>query len=139
MDLSRCVVLERFEFDLDLASLFRTDIWFHHTLRTINSTAFNEFVMWILDIVDPWSLRRSLSDGGWRIVDALLDDLADRNPDFRVVVKGDFDSFRCGMRSGHCSLRWLVVGRLPLVSSKGLVKFEQVPDAENRFRKLGIL
>jgi len=90
-------------------------------------------------MVYPWSLRWSWSDAGWKALDALLDDLAELNPDFRVVVKGDFDSFRYGIQGEHDTIRWLIECRLPRVLSKGLVRFEQVPDVENRFWKLGIL
>jgi len=90
-------------------------------------------------MVHPWSLRWPLSDAGWKAVDALLDALADRNPDFRVVVKGDFYSFNHGIRGEHDTIRWLIEGLLPLVSSKGLVKFKRVPHTENRFWKSSIL
>lgn len=133
------MVLERYEFNVNLSNLWQIHIWIDYTLQTITSTLFNEFALWILNIVGPWNLQPSLSDDGWKAVDALLDDLAKRNPDFRVVVKGDFCSFRYGTKGEHDTIRWLVEGCLPLVSSKGLVRFEQVPDAENRFWKLGLL
>ena len=80
-----------------------------------------------------------MSVGGWKPVDALLNTLAERNPKLRVVFWGDFDSFRYGIRGEHDTIRWLMEDHLPLVSSKGLVKFERVPHAQNRFRKSGIL
>jgi len=80
-----------------------------------------------------------MSVDGWRAVDALLSNLGERNPKFRVVFKGDLDSFRCGTRGEHDTIRWLIESHLPLVSSKGLVKFEQVRHVENRFRKSCIL
>ena len=80
-----------------------------------------------------------MSVDGWKAVDELLNILAERNPDFRVVFKGDFDSFRCGIRGKHDTIRWLLETHLPLVSSKGLVKFEQVLHEENRFWKSRIL
>jgi len=89
--------------------------------------------------VHPWSIRWLLNDDGWGVVDALLDDLAERNPGFRVVFRGDLHSFRYNIDGQHHSIRWLIESGLPIVSSKGLVKFEQVTNAENRFRKLGIL
>ena len=138
LDLKSCVVLERFEFTLDLSSLGQIDGWIHQSLLTITSTLFNEFAIWILNTVYPWSLQWPLSDNGWNAVDGLLNVLAERNPDFRVMVRGDFYSFRCGIRGEHDTIRWLIEDRLPLISSKGLVKFEQVVDAENRFRKSGI-
>ena len=86
----------------------------------------------------PWSLQWPSSDNGWNAVDELLNVLAERNPDFRVMIRGDFYSFRYGIRGEHDTIRWLIEDRLPLISSKGLVKFEQVVDAENRFRKSGV-
>ena len=139
LDLKRNVVLERFEFITKLSNLWQIHGWIYKTLRTITAAPFNEFVVWILNLVYPWSLRYTMSDDGWRAVDALLNVLAERNPDFRVVFRGDFDSFRYGVRGVHDTIRWLIEDHLPLVSSKGLVRFEQVPHTENRFWKSGIL
>ena len=71
----------------------------------------------------------------------MLNLLAERNPDFGVVFRGDFYSFRCSTEGEHHgdTTRWRIEGRLPLISSKGLVKFEQVSDTENRSWKLGTL
>jgi len=79
-----------------------------------------------------------MSDAGWGGVDALLNELAQRNPGFRVVFRGDFDSFHYGTSSEHGTVRRLIEGHLPLISSNGLM-FEQVRHAENRFRRSGIL
>jgi len=133
------VILKRFEFSTKLSALWQIDRWLRKTLRTITSTLFNEFVIWILGVVLPWGLRYPLSDVGWGGVDALLNNLAKRNPDFRVVFRGDFDSFRYGTGSGRDTVRHLIEDHLPLISSKGLVKFEQVCHGENRFRKSSIL
>jgi len=97
-------------------------------------------VIWILDVTYPWFLRYPLlNDDGWGVLDVLLSALAERNPDFRVVFRGDFDLFRCSIGGELDKVGSLVKCHLPLVSSKGLVKFEQVPHVENRFRKSGIL
>jgi len=140
LDLRRCVVLERFEFNTMLSNLWQVGGWILRTLRTVTSAPFNEFVIWILDEEYPWSLRYPLlSDNSWGSVDVLLNELAEHNPDFRVVFRGDFDSFRCSIGGEHDEVGSLVKSHLPLVSSKCLVKFEQVRHVENRFRKSGIL
>ena len=72
-------------------------------------------------------------------MDALLTILGERNPKFRVVFKGDFDSFCYATRGEYDTIRWLIESHLPFVSSKGLVRFEQARHVENRFWKLGIL
>ena len=139
LDLKQNEVLERFELTIQLSSLWQIYPWVHQTLRTITSAPFKEFVVWIVNTVHPWGLRRQMSADGWRDVDTLLNILGERNPEFRAVFKGDFDSFRCGASGEHDTARWLIESHLPLVSLKGLVKFEQVHHAENRFRKSGIL
>ena len=80
-----------------------------------------------------------MDDDRWKAVDALLNILAERNPKFRAVFKGDFDSFRYGIRGEHDTIRWLIEDHLPFASSKGLVKFARVLHGENRFWKSGIL
>ena len=133
-------MLERFEFTIQLSNLWRIHGWVHQTLRTVTSAPFNEFVVWILNTAQPWSLRRRpMGVDGWKPLDALLIVLAERNPRFRAVFKGGFDSFRYGTRGENDMVRWLIEDNLPLASSKGLVGFKQVPHAENRFRKSGIL
>lgn len=73
-------------------------------------------------------------------MDALLNALAERSPDFRVVVRGDSSSTQChGTENDHGAVRWFTENYLPLISSKGLVKFEYVPHVENRFWKSHIL
>ena len=114
--------------------------WILRSLRTITSTLFEEFVIWIVDTVYPCTSRyRRLSSDNWKNVDALLSILAERNPDFRVVFRGDFDAFGCSIGGRHDRVGLVVRDCLPLVLSKGLVRFEQVPHAENRFRKSGVL
>jgi len=91
-------------------------------------------------MVYPWILRYRLVGGGdWGDVDALLSVLAERNPDFRVVFRGEFDAFGCSIGGERDRVDSVVKDCLPLVSSQGLVIFEQVPHVENRFRKSGIL
>ena len=138
-DLRRCVVLERFEFDVRLSDFWQLRGWIHKALQMITSTRFNEFMIWIIDAVHPRKPRYPRNGVGWESVDALLIVLAERNPDFRVVFRGDFDSFRCDMEGEYGTLRRLIEGHLPLVSSKGLMKFEPVRQVENRFWKSGIM
>jgi len=71
-------------------------------------------------------------------MDALLGVLAERGPDFRVVFREDFHSFRRGTRGEPDAVRRLIEGYLPLVCSKGLVKFEEASLTENRFWRSGI-
>ena len=57
-------------------------------------------------------------------MDALLNALAGRNPDFRVVFRGDF-------AGSNCAIRQRVEGSyLLLASLGGFLKFEQVPDVK---------
>ena len=126
-------MLERLELNIQLSNLSQVHGWVHQTLQTINSPLFNEFVVWVLGAGYPWSPR---GISGWKAVDELLDVLAGRNPDFKVVFKGDLYSFLHGDYDG---VRSLIESYLPLVSSKGLVKFQHVPRAENSFGKLGVL
>jgi len=135
----QCAVLERVELSLTFSSLGHIHRWIYDTLQTTTSTMFNEFAIWILNIEHPWSLQSPFSDAGWETLDALFNVLAERNHDFRVVVKGDLHSFHPGIRDLHDAVRLFIKGLLPLVSSKGLVKFVLVPHRENRFRKSGIL
>ena len=135
----QCAVLERFELNLNLSSLWQIHGWIYETLQTITSTRFDVFTVWIPNVVYPWNLLGPLGHTGWEDVDALLSVLAELNPSFRVVVKGDFPSFHSGIGGKRGTVRWILEGLLPLVSSKGLVKFVQVPRTENRFWKLGVL
>ena len=132
-------MLERFEFNIPLWSLGHIHEWVHQTLQTITSAKLNEFTVWVLHTSHPWGLQCPMNVDGWRAVDTSLNILAERNPNFRVVFRGDFDSFRHGVRAERDTLRWLMEEHLPLVSSKGLVKYEQVHHIENRFWKSRIL
>ena len=135
LDLRQNVVLERFEFNVSLSILPRMEEWIYWTLQSITSSLFKEFVIWVLTEGYLWG---PVNGDGWKAVDALLNTLAERNPNFRVVIKGCFYSFLHGVRGGFEGVRSLVEGSLPLALSNGLVKFECVPRAENRFRKLGV-
>lgn len=77
---------------------------------------------------------------GWKAVDESLNLLAERNPGFRVVFKGDFYSFQysnIGDDPDVDAIRSLIKSHLRLLSLKGLVKFKRVPQAENRFWRSG--
>ena len=122
LDLGRNVVLERFEFTIATTHLPYVHGWICRSLRTITSPLFNEFVIWLLGSGFP---RSPMNGDGWGTVDASLIALAERNPDFRVVFRGDGD-------------RWFIASYLPLVWAKGLIQFH-FPRGENRFQKLGIV
>ena len=129
-------MLKRFEFTVSLFSISRIHEWIHHTLRTITSPLFNELVIWILDETDGRTPLSAMNADSWKAVDALLGVLAGRNPDFGVTFRdgsngnfsGDFNTARRHIES--C---------LPLSSLKGFVRFELVPNVENRFKKMGVL
>ena len=79
--------------------------------------------------------------GGWREVDASLNILAKRNPGFGVTFRGDPKADPRGDYGGGelDAVRRHIEGEcLPLASLKGFVRFEQVRNAENRFRKMGV-
>jgi len=67
---------------------------------------------------------------GWKAVDASLNVLAGRNPDFRVVFRGYF------MEDCDVIRRCFESDYLPLAWPKGFVTFEQVFNAENRLWEL---
>jgi len=122
------VALERLELHVDLTSLPRVHEWVYLTLRTITSPVFNEFVIWILG-GDYKRGPRSIHS--WKVVEPLLRTLAQRNPDFRVVFKGDRLSFlynSWGIYDRVCSFVRIY---LPVVLSNGFVKFEYVPHVDN--------
>ena len=130
------MVLERFEFNVVSSNLLRVQEWIHHTLQSITSPVFNEFVIWILS---EGCSRSPLIDGSWLALGESLDALAKRNHSFRVVFKGDFYSFRYGTldaSDGFCSL---IASYMPLVWSNRRVKFEYAPRAANRFLISGAL
>jgi len=115
------VVLERFEFTTNMNDISLADGWICEALRTITSPLFNEFVIWFLGGGTPWN---PMNINGWKALDAMLDVLAKRNPDFRVVfIDGDWS---------------FIASYLPLARSRGLLRF-QYSREENRFKKLGVL
>ena len=73
-----------------------------------------------------------MSVEGWKAVDASLNVLARRNPDFRVVFRGDFaggfDAIRQRVESDY----------LPLASQGGFLEFERVSNAKNRLLRSGV-
>jgi len=62
----------------------------------------------------------------WVGVDVLLNTMAERNPDFRVVFRGCFYSFLFGIEAQGRStgMRAHIESYLPLGVSNGLVTFE---------------
>jgi len=119
LDLGRNMVLERFEFTIGATNLSLVHEWIYQTLQTITSPLFNEFVIWLLGSEVPWSLMNS---NGWNVVDALLVALAERNPGFKVVFRGNGDELFIG-------------SYLPLIWAKGLMQFH-FSGAENRLQEL---
>jgi len=138
LDLKQNVVLERFEFDISSTSTSTLDGWICLTLRTITSPAFKEFMVWLPNEGISWD-RMPMNSDRWGVVDASLVLLSERNPDFRIVLRGDSPSSRYGTWRKYNGAPSFAVSYLPLVSSKGLVKFERVPHSENRFGKPGAL
>jgi len=122
LNLERNAVLERFEFSIKMSDISLVDGWICGALRTITSPLFNEFVIWFLGGGVSWS---PMNIDGWKVVDGLLETLAKRNPDFRVVLIGHGD--------------WpFIASYLPLVRSRGLLRFRYSRE-ENRFKKSGVL
>ena len=120
-------MLEKFEFTLQLYSISQVHEWIHQTLRTITSPLFNEFVIWILHMTYRWDLLSAMNADGWNVLDASLGALAERNPDFRVVFRGDCTLFRCGLSPVHDRTHSFFEKFLPVVASKDFAKFECVP------------
>jgi len=120
------MVLENFQFAIEPYGLLQVHEWVHQTLRTITSPVFNELVIWFLHMTHSWNLLNMMSVDGWKAVDASLNTLAGRNPDFRVVFRGDFEGDYGVI---HQSIE---SNYLPLASLKGFVKFEQVLNVEDR-------
>lgn len=137
LDLERNVVLERLEFNVQSFNLSQVHQWILRTLQTITSPQFSEFTLSILTI-SLWNQSSPTRTGDWEAVDALLNVLAKRNPNFRVVLRGD-STGRRGVENDVDAIRWFAEGYLPIVSSKGLVKLENVPIVENRFWKSRVL
>jgi len=80
-----------------------------------------------------------MNSARWGTVDVLLESLSERNPDFRIVLRGNSPSSFYGTWHTNDGVPSFVVDYFPLASSKGLVKFEHIPHAENRFGKFGSL
>jgi len=60
----------------------------------------------------------------WGTVDALLVALSDRNPDFRIILRGNYPSPFYGTWRTYNGVPSFVVNYFPFVSSKGVVRFE---------------
>lgn len=124
LNLHRNVPLERLELHTDLPSLSHAHQWVYWTLRGITSPVFNEFVIWVRGERCGWG---SVTTDSWKAVELALGALAERNPDFRVVFRGDCPSFRDGHWLPCHQARSFFDYYLPAVSSKGFAKFEYVP------------
>ena len=133
LDLKRSAVLERFEFAVALHTVSKIHGWLDKTLRTITSPLFNELVIWILEVLRLWGPPELMNVDGWKAVDASLNVLAGRNPDFRVVFRGDFTGDIRVIR------RRVESDYLPLASLKGFLKFEQVPNVRIHRLHSGVL
>ena len=130
------MALERLEFTISLSGIATARNRVYWTLRTITSPVFNEFVIWLLDAKIPWT---QMDHNDWRDMDAFLSySIAKRNPDFRVVFKGNFTSFRDSTWGNSDGVRSLITNLMPLVSSNRWAKFEYVSHVEIRGR-LGVL
>ena len=130
------MTLERLELHIELASLPRANGWIYRTLRSITSSAFNEFVIW----VQSGGYEQELADpNGWKTVESSLGALAEHNPDFRVVFKADPPSFLYGNLHIYDRARSFFESYLSVVLSKGFAKFEYVPRVDNPCRKLRLL
>ena len=126
LDLEQNVVLERLELDAQLYTLSQVHQWVNQTLRTITSPSFNEFTFSI-----QTTSTRNLpclfsvdSADGWKAVDASLNALAERNPGFRVTIRGHSPSLRRGVGDQYDAVRRFLESYLPLVSLRSLVMFE---------------
>lgn len=136
LDLKRNAVLERFEFDISLTSISLVHGWIYWTLHTIISPTFNEFVILLSSEGIPWHPKNS---AGWRAIDWLLESLAMRNPDFKVVFRRDLPPYPYGTQDTDGDSPSFIANYLPRATSKDLVKFELVPRVENRSRKVDYL
>ena len=126
LDLKRNVVLERFELGISSTDISLIHGWLYGTLRTITSPTFNEFV---ISLSDGWVPLHPENTAHWGAIDVLFESLARRNSDFKVVFKREFPPFPYGTLPTVPSF---IANYLPLVLSKGLLKFENVPRVESR-------
>ena len=130
------MVLERLEFHTSLAGLAMVHDLVYRMLRAITSPVFNEFVIRLLDTGTPWT---RMNRHGWAAVDGLLNSIAEQNPDFKVVFKGNFSSSRGTTLVNADWVRSFVTNFMPLVSAnRRWAKFEHVLHLENRGRS-GVL
>lgn len=123
------MALERLELTIQLETLPLAHEWVHRTLRTIASPAFSEFVIWVMKGVYPW--RSESSSLGWAAVESSLDALAECNPDFRVLLRGELPLIHgtwCGSDGTHSFFQ----SYLPIIPPKSFVKYESVSNVENR-------
>jgi len=124
LDLRGNVVLKRFELHIGFSPLLQAHEWVLSTLRSIASSAFNEFVIWILSCYGPGPEVIN----GWKTVDLLLCTLAERNPDFRVVFRGDHQFLFRESRYVYDGGPLIPQILLPDFFSKGFAKFEYAVD-----------
>ena len=125
--------LERLELTIQVTALQLAGEWVHRTLRTIASPVFREFVIWVVNGVYPWSPVSTL---GWAAVELSLDALAERNPDFRVVLRGELPLIYgtwCDYDGNYSSFE----SYLPIVPLKSFVTYEYVSHVENGVWRLG--
>ena len=129
-------MLERFQLNIDLPCLPIGRKWICQTLQTITSPTFNEFVVRSLYGWRPWDQQSTYC---WEDLDASLSVLAERNPDFRVVLRAVPPQSPHTIWRTYDEVRSLTTSCLPLASSMGLLKFEHVHDAEDMHWKIDCL
>jgi len=130
------VALERLELHIALSSLPRAHEWVYWTLRSITSPAFNEFVIWVQGEQYDQTPRYI---NGWEGVGSSLGALADQNPDFRVVFRGNCPSFLCDPWRAYGGARLFFEIYMPAVLSKGFAKFDYVPRIDKPCWEWGLL
>lgn len=86
----------------------------------------------------PWGSEYPIAAENWKAIDGSLNVLAERNPDFRVVLRSSPSPVYCDPEDDCDGIRWLVES-LPLISSKGLVRIEHTAHIESWFWKRGLL
>jgi len=85
--------------------------------------------------VHPW---RPVDTLGWAPVVSSLNALAKRNPNFRVVLRGEFPLIYgtwCDRDGAHSFSR----SHFPIIPPKSFVTYEYVPHVENRVLGFGDL
>jgi len=116
-------VLEKFEFRADRVNLSATPGWLYRTLWRIDSPAFKEFIISVLNCSSIGDLHTAVAGGDWKSVDAYLCVLAKFQPSFRVA-------FRVGFQGDEDIVRELIGEHFPLTSKKGIVKIDRVRHLE---------